>query len=351
MIWIIIAFIIYALLHKKSKLLALLIFIIMFLLMGLNHGNADYLMYNSLFLKYGKALTYSNTELIFQYLCKLFYSLGKGYNYFLFIYSFIGMTFMYLSVRKTAKYPVLVALLYFCFSFFLDAVQIRHFMASSLICYGLTFLLKDDRKMKDILIYLLFNILAIGFHFMAILYLLFLLLPLIEKNSLKDTLIKTLMITCPIFLIINTSLFFDFIGNFIPKAKIDAYFISGDWKVSTLVTVILILVQLIPLVILYLSKTYKTSKLARKVMILNILLIVVTPFYFYTVEFGRVFRGIIIMDYIALTNEYNKRNKIKIIILSLLLVILLFTALILVVGVFDKTVKAIIINNLLYRRY
>lgn len=351
MIWLIIAFIVYALFRKKSKLVALFIFVAMFLLMGLNHGNADYAMYNSLFLKYGRSFTYSSAEILFQYLCKLVYSFGKGYNYFLFIYSFIGMALMYLTVRKTSKYPVLVAFLYFGFCFFLDAVQIRHFMASSIVCYGLTFLLKDDRKTKDIVTYIVFNILAVGFHFMAILYFLFLLLPLFENNSFKDTLRKIVLITIPILIIINTSIFFDFIGIFIPKVKIDAYFLSGDWKVSTLVTIVLILVQLIPLVILMLTKSFDKSKLTKKVVILNILLILVTPFYFYTVEFGRVFRGIIIWDYIVLTNQYEKPHRFKILFLSALMMILLFIALILVVGLFDKTVKAIIVNNILFRRY
>ena len=351
MIWIILAFVIFALFRKKSKFVALIIFFGMFLLMGLNHGNADYLMYNSLFLKYGKAMTYSSAEIIFQYLCKLVYSFGKGYNYFLFMYSFVGMTLMYLTVRKTAKYPVLVAFLYFGFSFFLDAVQIRHFMASSIVCYGLTFLLKDDRTTKDMVIYAVFNIIAIGFHYMAIFYFLFMLLPLFEKHSFKDTLRKIVFITIPILIIINTSIFFDFIGAFIPKVKIDAYFLSGDWKVSTLVTIILILVQFIPLVILMLSKTFDKSKLTKRVVILNILLILVTPFYFYTVEFGRVFRGIIILDYIALTNNYEKPHRFKIMLLSILMMALLFIALILVVGLFDKTVKAIIVNNILFRRY
>ena len=138
------------------------------------------------------------------------------------------------------------------------------------------------------------------------------------------------------------------LGYILPKTKIEAYFLSGDWKVSTGVTIILIFVQLIPLIILWVSKYHNESKLVKRVIILNILLILVTPFYFYTVEFGRIFRGIIIYDYIALTNLYNQKNKYKIIFLSLLLVILLFISLILVVGLYDKTVHAILVNNLLF---
>lgn len=348
MLWIILLLAILAILNKKSKKVALLLFILMFILMGFNTGNADYSMYNTLFYKYGRMQTYLNTEIIFQYLCKLVYSFGKGYNYFLCLYSLVGMSFMYLTVRKTAKYPALVALLYLGFSFFLDAVQIRHFMASSIVCYGLTFLLKEDRKKIEIFKYIILNILAVGFHFMAIFYFLFLLLPFLENKKLKNTLIKVIIPTCVIFLVINSNIFLGLLSYIIPKTKIEAYFLSGNWKVSTGVTIILILVQLIPLFILWFSKYHNESKLVKRVIILNILLILVTPFYFYTVEFGRIFRGIIIYDYIALTNLYNKKTKYKITFMSLLMVALLFISLILVVGLYEKTVQAILINNMIF---
>lgn len=348
MIWIILLLLLVAIFNKKSKKITLCLFILMFILMGLNTSNADYSMYHNLYLKYGISKTYLNTEIIFQYMCKLIYSFGKDYNYFLIIYSLIGLTFMYLSVKKLAKYPALVATLYLIFSFFLDAVQIRHFMSSSIICYGLTFLLKENRKTKDILKYFVLNILAIGFHYMALFYLLFLLLPLLENKKIKNILIKIIIPASLIFLMINTNLFIKILSFIIPQTKIEAYFLSGSWKISTIITLILIMVQLIPLFILILFKGNEQNKLIKRTIVLNILLILVTPFYFYTVEFGRVFRGIILIDYIALTNQLNNKNKGEILFFSFLMAMILFFVLIIVVGVYDSTVHSILTNNMLF---
>jgi len=346
MLWFTLLLILIAFLNKKSKKVAFLLFAMMFLFMGFNTGNADYSMYQVLYNKYGSMEIYLNTEILFQYLCKIIYSFGKNYNFFLTIYSAIGFSFMYLTTKKTSKYPALVAVLYFIFCFFLDAVQIRHFMASSIICYALTYLLKDNYNYKDIIKYVVLNFIAVGFHFISILYFLFLLLPMFRNKKLKNIFMKIIIPTCILFLIINSNIFIKFIALILPKTKIEAYFLSGDWKVSTIITIILILIQFIPLVTLVFAKkiTKSDDKLLKNVIILNIILILITPFYFYTVEFGRTFRGIILIDYIALTNLYPKK-RFMILLLSISLAAILFIALIIVMGLFNKTVLSIITNN------
>lgn len=342
-----------SMLFKRSKFVSLLLFILMFLLMAFNYWNADYDMYAKLFIKYGSIDYYYNTEYLFQAFCKLIYSYKENYHSFLFIYSAIAIFLMYVTIKKQAKYPAFVTMLYLIFSFFLDAVQIRHFMASAIICFGLKYLLKNNCTKKDYMKYLLLNIIAIGFHYMAVFYLIFLLIPKLSKKSLKPLLMKIILFSSILFLIINSNIFIKLLSLFLPESKINAYFISGDWKVNKIVTIILIIVQLIPLIILWINKKNNDDNdLLKKVIIMNILLIIVTPFYFYTVEFGRIFRGIIIYDYIALSNSLTKKltyRNIKIYFMSFLLASILFIVLIIIVGVFNKTVLSILQNNLLFR--
>lgn len=346
-----------AIINRKSKKICFALFAIMFILMGFNLGNADYSMYAKLYVKYGSSINFNNTEILFQLFCKVCYHFNLNYNTFLMIYSFFGISLMYITVRKCSKNMALVALLYFIFSFFLDAVQIRHFMASAIICYGLTFLIKEKTSNKDIFKYLLLNIIATGFHFISICYLIFLLIPFLKKREMNNILIKTTMITCMMSILLNSSLFIKFLSFFLPQSKIDAYFISGQWKVNTLVTLILIFIQLLPLIILLISKqiSKKTSiegkQMLNNMIIVNALLMLIIPLYFYTVEFGRVFRGVILLNYICLTNiirKYSYKNDFLILMLSILLSFILFLVLIVVVGLIDKTVLSILLNNSIF---
>lgn len=351
---VIIFLLIMALINRKSKLICTCLFILMLILMGFNYNNADYNMYNVLFIKYGISDILSNTEILFQLLCKLFYNINNKYQFFLVFYSAFGLLLMYITIRKESKNPALVAILYFLFSFFLDSIQIRHFMASAIVCYGLTYLLKDNCTKKDLIRYLMLNIIAIGFHYMAIFYLLFLLVPKLSSKNLKNTLLKIVLPTFIFSIIINSKIFIKLLTLIIPISKVDAYFLSGDWKVNKIATIIIILIQFIPLIILWFSKKYfgNNNTILKKTIIMNILLIIVVPFYFYTVEFGRIFRGIVIIDYIALTNLINKENKqnnLVLLILSILLAVFLFILLIIGMGIYDSTVASILGNNIIFR--
>lgn len=352
-----------AIFNKKSKLLFWAILVLMFILMGYNYYNADYYMYARLYNSYGLTFNFTFTEGLFQFMCHFFYKIGFSYQQFLGVYSFLCFFLIYLTLCRVSKYRSLAVSMYLICPFFVDAVQIRHFLASCLVCYGLTFLLfEEDNNRKGIIKYIFLNIIACGFHTSAFVYFIFLLYPIFKKKKIKDTFILFFIIAIVATLLIRSKMFINILNYVIPTGKLEAYFLTGKYvSKSFIISTLFVIVQCIPIgAMLFLKIFFKSQegsndvRLLDSVIILNILLLITMPLYFYSYEFVRLFRGILLINYIAITNvlgEKLRRNDFVILPIIVLLLLSMFMVFFILNGTFDATVRAILEFNSIFERW
>ncbi len=348
---------------KKSKLLFFLILILMFILMGYNYYNADYYMYARLYNSYGLTSTFTFTEGLFQLMCHFFYKIGFSYQQFLGFYSFICLFIISLTLSRVSKYRSLAVSMYFICPFFVDAVQIRHFLASCLICYGLTFLLlENDNNKKNIIKYIALNVIACGFHTSAFIYFVFLLYPAFKKKKIKDTFILFFVIAVIATLLMRSKIFINILNYIVPSSKMEAYFLTGKYvSKSFVISILFVIVQCVPIgAMLFLKNFFKGQeknadvKFLDSVIILNILLLITMPLYFYSYEFVRLFRGILLINYIAITNllgEKLRKNDFAVLPIMGLLSLSMFMVFFILNGTFDATVQAILEFNSIFERW
>lgn len=343
---------------KNSKAVTIIILIMLYILLINNTYNADYDMYEMYYDKYAVSDKLLDAEPLFQIFCKCTYKLGLNYQSFLCIFYAIVFLLIYLSLRKISNNKALVISCYAIFPLCLDTVQIRHFMAVALLLYGFACLV-EDKNNKGEKIYLLFNILAMGFHYSAGFF-----LPvfLAKKYNYKKFLKPLIIVVVIIYLLILTNTFVKILSIFLPEDKIYFYFISDMWKNNINGVIFFSIVQLVVLFALKLTKFIcnvnvkeygeKYLKVLDYAIFANTLLIYVLPIYIYTTELVRVFRMFIIVDYIAITNILRKKmikNDIYIYCILICLITFLYYCLVVKVGVYDKTLMSIFVYNNLFK--
>ena len=132
----------------------------------------DYRNYAFVFQRLNWGDDYHSVETGYWLLCKFAVFLGLDFSVFRKIYGLIGLTLMGSTAIRYIDKPYRVFLLYFLYPFLLDLVQIRHFMACSIVIFGIRDL--EEFKVENIVKYCLCVLLAVTQHSIAIVYLVFL---------------------------------------------------------------------------------------------------------------------------------------------------------------------------------
>ena len=173
---ILVLLIVLALKFQTSKKIAFLNIAFMWIIISLNYNNPDYNNYLRI---------YNNPEIIsdfgFSVLCKAFNGLHLSYNCMLGFISSICLLLLYKTFKRMSDKVALVTMLYMLYPFFADAIQIRNFIAMSIVLYAMKFINNRHEK-KDLILYIIFVLLASSFHILALVYLA---LPIINKFSIK----------------------------------------------------------------------------------------------------------------------------------------------------------------------
>ncbi len=166
---------------KESKLAYLLAGVYAWILFGFNTNNLDYANYKGRFEGAGGAIT----EPVFLFILKVFRKLGFRYQSFLCVYAAVCLILLSVIIIKYSPYPAAVFFLYLVFPFCLDTVQIRFFLASSIVLVALCLILKykTNKKLLYIAGFVLLVGLATGIHYSAALYMIFIVLFLDEKRA------------------------------------------------------------------------------------------------------------------------------------------------------------------------
>lgn len=159
--------IIIGLIRKESKALFYIIWLLLLLLLGGNTENPDRIAYVNSYEQTTFGVFESSFEYGFQILCQIGTVLDLSYEQFIFVIAFIGLTLIASTIKLFTSNSAYALVLYSIYPFILDVVQIRNFLAMSIIIYGSRYILTYK---KEYIKYILCVIIASSVHISALFY-------------------------------------------------------------------------------------------------------------------------------------------------------------------------------------
>ncbi len=153
--------------NSKTGLLVLTLFILA--VFCFNTSNPDLYAYQQ---QYSASRPLFYTEPLFVALEFLFSNAGLSYEFFRFFLALVSLLLVVNTIYKYSPYPTLVLFLYSIYPLTIDVVQFRFFVGWTVILFAIRFIVayQTEKKLKYILLYFLFLVLAAGCHYACILY-------------------------------------------------------------------------------------------------------------------------------------------------------------------------------------
>lgn len=211
-------------LHKRNQLFTLLIFILLFFV---SYGvvDRDFINYQNAY-EWIKHNDYSDLGVGWFLLCKLGNFLGLDYGLFKNVIQIISLAILYKGITLFLPSKTPTPFFWSCvliFPCFLDLLQVRFFLAESILFLGFYYLAKNTRSGR--IIYIAILILASSIHSSVLFYMLFLILPFMKKYRKIWSIIITSSI-CVLYIFSQYAV--GFFSNFVNERRIDRYFHSSD---------------------------------------------------------------------------------------------------------------------------
>ncbi|UQZ33123.1 hypothetical protein C2I18_05855 [Paenibacillus sp. PK3_47] len=314
---------------KKSRLFAILLFVLMFILMtatnNSNGENGDYRAYSNLynhFLNGGTLANIAGYQTDFGYMTLLYWvsKLNITYNAFLVLISIISFFLIRSTVKKITNNYNAVLVFYTIFPFFYDAIQFRFFFAYSIIVFALRYLLFENNK--DYKKYFILVLFASLFHLTALFYFVYFLVFLNFKTLLKALGILSFIIT--LYLFISNISIVNIINNIISYDKIEQYSVGNigyDLNPLTSFAIIFFMIFFV-FIITYINKKNE-SHTTNYLLLLNIINLLILPFLLVSLDFERFIRPVLFINYAVISKEvFNLNSRARAVLLFSLLTIL-----------------------------
>lgn len=313
-----------SLVFGKSKTVFNLILLFMWCMFTFCYGMVDDATYMA---KYNGYSNQGSVEVIFRFLIKFCNSMGLNFAGFR---GTIGLVFIVLIgyvVWKTAKHPNFVLILFFLYPFTMYTVQIRSALANAILTVALTYLFKPETKNRiklpfagiedNDLKYIILVLIATCIHTQSFFFIIFL---LVKKNSTKNIVKLTVLMNLVIGFVITPGMIVKVLnmfgaGNRLAEYLTVAYKMSSYRKYGPILYIVFAAVVSCGTCI-YLLKLKINDFDRKKIEVLlkiNILsLSILAIFFRYTPEIYRIQEGILLTNYIYLTNEFRSATMLKI---------------------------------------
>lgn len=284
---------------SKSKIIATLFMVFIWILYGWNFSNGDYGAYEKIYNASILSLVDENYEIGFRLLCITASLSGLSFQGFLIILSGIIVILFSRFFLKYSSHPAFVVLVFFWFFFPLDYVLLRNFLAFSLVLQGLICVF-DDVKFKYIK-FAAFVLLGSSIHYSSIFY--FILIPFF-------TLKKPASLTYVIMLVILGVFLYKVVGQGI----VAVYLSSGDrgdaYQTNLITFIALFICQLLGTgFVIYLYKMLQRdesfehdSKFYLIFLNVNIAVFFITVMYFDFSIFVRLYRNVALINCVFISN-------------------------------------------------
>lgn len=338
----------------KSKCVFMASLIVMWVIMTFITGNADETVYLS---RYNNSLDWAlNTELLFQFINTACKNIGLSFIQYKGALAFIVLILIGSTIYKFSKYPNLVLVFYFLCPFPLNVSQLRFALATSIFVFGYRYLISEDERTKKILgkvistddvKFVFCVILASLVHSVAIIWLFLL---FVKKMTLKQDITFTALFSLFIFEFFNPSSISWLLRKLGAFSRMNAYFSdayqNSSYRHYGLTTITVIGLLGIYIICCLLSKKNKgsTTEQIETLLKFNIFSLSMIAFILrYTSEMYRPQEGLMLLNYILLTNQYENgkmllfRGKKKEVFLKLLLFLAVIMAFVMKVLLFNYT--------------
>lgn len=323
-----------SLINKKSKIILFVILGTMWILFGFNTNNADYINYELIYNGY-----YPNHEIGFMKLISLFKYYNLSYQIFLIIVSFIGLLFLKIIIKQYTININYVIALYFIYPFFLDITQIRNFIAMIIFLFSIKYL--NNSHKYNIIKYILCILLASIFHYSFLFYFILLLTKIKKIKNLYFIILPTVFM---LMFISYTNLHYKVLSLIFNNDKVLLWF-TYRAKIGFIIPIVLQIFSLFFILIIYNNNfIHVKTKLSdmfnfiyiQNIYKVNIIMLLLIPLYIFNMTFFRLYRNILILNYIVVANsKFNINAKVTNVCLKTLYVyyiIILFLYLILYIN-------------------
>lgn len=325
--------------------------ILMIILMAYNSGGADIITYRAF---YNYALNGVDVQFPEQGY-NLVQKIGTLFDMDFYTWRLCVVIVCFLLIKSTLDEfdvnPHIVITFYMSYSFFMDTIQMRNFMAVAIICYSFKYYCRGG--IKNSILFTLLIITASLFHKVAIFYLLLLLYKNKEMKKINK-LVFVVMLLAFVFFAINNSML-SLLANFMSRFMDE----RGGYIIART------RFSFIPIVILQLSyyfvskKIYKmninmdsehNNNFSRCVYEINNVVIWGFPLLLFSFLFYRIIRNILILNYINLAifieaKEKKSSIRLKYLLVGLVLTVLWFILDFGMINNFENTIEPIFKDN------
>jgi len=314
--------------NREVRLLSIFFLLFLIVIFCGNNENPDYVGYK---LKYDSIKNHNATDFIFsnpyvgfnmfQFVC---HAIGLSYQQFLFIVALLGYTLIIDTLHYFHANMNYVLLLYLFYPFFYDVIQIKNFLAMSIVIYSIRYLLNNTKSAT--LKYVVLIILASLFHIVSVSYLLLLLTKLKRKVPLYIlAFLSSVSVAILIRLrLINLSSVASILfGDLLPQEKFGYFnpvinygFIVIDGIMLYCILILEFISHKLGSISMNVNGICMQKSLQYKLVILMrdcnfLLLIMLFPMSFVNPNFFRIFRNFFILDYTCfyIGREYLTRKS------------------------------------------
>ncbi len=326
---------------KQSKIVALLLMVLLWVLWGWNYDNGDYYNYEE---RYRDViyLMDSDYELGFKLMTLYGQKLGLSFQTFIQCVSFLTIALWGNFVFRITRYPALFFAITLWVFFPLDFVLLRNTLAFAIVMQGLLFIRRNWSY--SYIAFVLLVLLASQIHASSYFYLILLGVPIADKISMPTLL--SLMGIAMIVCFIGKALITSHLGE-VTEGRTEYYessmgslILYGAFQIANTYYITRLVDDVVEENSFY--APYQLLKLC------NILLLMIIPFYSITAITIRLLRNFVFANTAFLLNIlFLKTTPIKYNIIGAAILVIMF--LYFVMTVTDDTIAAMFNYNLLFR--
>lgn len=279
------------------------LFAVLWILMGFNLDNPDYMFYENLFYRVESGITTVSVEGGFLFLVKIAVGIGINYQIFLICYSAFGLILICSSIIKYTKKPSFVLIAYFCYPFLLDLTQLRHFMAVAIFVFSIRYL--KEYNAKNLIKYCALILIAASQQILALSFLVYLLVYMNNsKRAIRIAVVLTIFNLVGFKYILKSSL----VEKIFSLRGKEVNYVGGYSIGQVIMYGMFFGVLLVLCYILYRNDMNKDKSydFIFKICMYSSIFI---PFIMIDFQYTRLFRASIIIIYIYISNQISKLNK------------------------------------------
>lgn len=327
LVWI--SLIIIGLFVRKSKPIAFLQIMYMSIVMGTCNQTADYETYKNIYLD---VVNSSISDLISSsWLFKMIvFTIGKFTNFQIVLFSIflIGMILIYKTIIYYTDNVSYVLSLYMIASFVIDSTQFKNFLAMSIWLYFTKYLYnlytQKGNNVKNICLYLLGVFLAMSVHGVMALTALCLLVCVINLKKMMVVSMSIIILFVSIDWLKLIDIIIKYLRNFnnsfinLVLLKYQAYSLNLDIEKVLLRMKICVFFLFIIIGLYFITKLIKANGSYEEnhtfltfVLYMQLIVICMMPLLFFSLEFYRLQRNLLLITYIAVA-KYMSGNIRKI---------------------------------------